>query len=122
MAWIAPIASAVIGGVMGGKSQNKSERRNLQWAEAWKRYGLNELTPENINKLYQQFLPYIKNANNAGNQNALGALMKSQYSRGLQGWGGSLSQEAGLRGMQGNSAVTQAFQNAMGLASQRAGV
>lgn len=55
-------------------------------------------------------------------QNALSGLLKSQYSRGLQGWGGSLSQEAGLRGMLGNQAVTQAFQNAMGLAGQRANI
>lgn len=68
------------------------------------------------------FLPYIQNAQNPLQQNALAGLLKSQYQRGLQGWGGSLSQEAGLRGMMGNQAVQQAFQNAMGLAGQRASV
>ena len=80
------------------------------------------MTPENINKLYGQFLPYIQAAQNPMQQNALAGLMKSQYSRGLQGWGGSLSQEAGLRGMMGNNAVQQAFQQAMGLAQSRASV
>src|SRR5262245_39913554 len=68
------------------------------------------------------FLPYIQNANNGVNQNALAGLLKSQYQRGLQGWGGSLSQEAGLRGLLGNQSVQQAFQQAMGLAGQRASV
>jgi len=64
----------------------------------------------------------VKSANNGVQQNALSGLLKSQYSRGLQGWGGSLSQEAGLRGMLGNQSVQQAFQQAMGLAGQRANI
>lgn len=106
--------------MFGHKAQKKSEQTNWDRQKALILQALNQLSPENIASLQKLFLPYIQQQMNASGQGSIAALKRSQAGRGLLGSGFGLSQEAGLRGMMGSQAVTQAFQNAMGLAGQRA--
>lgn len=106
--------------MFGHKSQKKSEQTNWDRQKALILQALNQLSPENIAQLQRLFLPHIQQQMNASGQGSIAALKRSQAGRGLLGSGFGLSQEAGLRGMMGSQAVTQAFQNAMGLAGQRA--
>lgn len=62
------------------------------------------------------------NAQNAAGQSAVAGLKRSQAMRGLGGSNIALTQEAGLRGQLATGANTAAFQQAMGLAGQRAGM
>lgn len=72
--------------------------------------------------LSRTFLPMIQSGQAMGNQTALRQLQRIQAHKGIAGSPISKSQTLGFLGAQNNNALQQAFQQAFGLAGQRAGI
>lgn len=104
------------------KRANKERKRVLKEIEARKQQSLAELSPENIQRLMQLFVtkygqlmaPSLMNSQQKLNANTAG--------KGLAAAGLTRSLKAGLPAMYSRAALEQASPDAMGLASQRAGV
>lgn len=107
---------------MGGRSQRKAEQSNYDHQKAFIYNALAQLSPENIAQLQRMFLPYIMAQQSAIGQTAMHGLARSQAQRGLAQSPISASQQLGLKASLANSAQQQAFQQAFGLAGQRANV
>lgn len=124
----AAIPAALVGGqLLSSQLQAKAEKRasKSQKDEIHTnvRKALEALSPEQIGQLVQQFLPQIQAILNPLQQTAI-AGTREQAARQFGDAASpiSLSQEAGVRGQFGNLAATQAFQQAMQVAQQRAGI
>jgi hypothetical protein len=106
---------------MGQKAQKKSEQTNYNRQKAFIMQALAQLSPENIAQLQRMFLPQIMANQAASGQTAMHALQRIQANKGIAQSPISASQQLGLAANQGNFAQQQAFQQAFGLAQQRAG-
>lgn len=117
-----PIAASLIGGALGGKAQSKSQQSNYDRQKNFIYQALGQLSPDNISALTQSFLPQIHAAQFGVGQTAMHQLARSQSISGRFQSPGAATQRLGLSAYLGNSAQQQAFQQAMGLAGQRASV
>lgn len=113
--------SNLIGGQLASRAQAKSDSRNIDAMKDRIKLALQQLSPEQIQILVRQFLPQIAAINNPLQQTALQGLQTSQARQGLAGTPFASTAEAGLRGQFANNLSTQAFQQAIGMAGQRAG-
>lgn len=107
---------------MGGRAQSKAQQSNYDHQKAFIYQALQQLSPENISQLMQAFLPHIMAAQAPIAQTALHTLQRTQAQKGIAGSRISGSQQLGLQSSLANQAQQQAFQQAFGLAGQRAGV
>lgn len=108
------------GGYLQDRATKKANQSNIDAMKDRIKQALQQLSPEQIQELMRQFLPQIAAVNNPLQQTALQGLATSQARQGLAGTPYGLTAEAGLRGQFANNMSTQAFQQAMGLAGQRA--
>jgi hypothetical protein len=81
---------------------------------------LQKMSPENINALFVQFFPMIMQRASPLFQTQQQGLQSSLAQRGLGESGVGATAAAGLRGMQANNAVQQAFQQATNMAGNQA--
>ena len=118
-------SDGILGGVLDpifGDPQEAAAKQQRKDTKAAVRAALEQLSPEAIAQLTQVFLPQIMSRISPQLQSQVQGLSANLGQRGLQESGVGANAEAGLRAAAINNASQQAFQNAFGLAGQRAGV
>src|SRR3990172_4267967 len=111
----------LIGGYLGQRAQSKSEAANRELVRERIQQALAQLSPEQIQALTRFFLPQQMQMAAPQMQTATQAFRQQAARAGTLGTPYAQTAELGFRGQMINRNVTQAFQNAMGLAGQRAG-
>jgi hypothetical protein len=110
----------LLGAAINSNTISKANQANRNAIEQHIRQALAQLDPAAIQQLTQTFLPQIMAQQSPMMQSQVQQLNQSNYARGLGTSPIAGMQEAALRAGGVNAASTQAFQQAMGLAGQRA--
>lgn len=104
------------------RSNRQSEARARQAVRDYINQAVQQLSPDNLQALYREFLPQTQAALSPFQQTATQQFQSSAARAGLQGSPYALAAEAGLRGQLANQSTQAAFERAMQTAQQRAGI